>query len=480
MLFNSIPFLIYFPVVVLLYFAISDKIKNYWLLAASLFFYACWNPKYLCLLLLSIVVTYISSLLIAKAQKQSLQKLWLILCILINLSILFFFKYYNFAIESVCAVFSKTGLTITFSALDLVLPVGISFYIFQALGYTFDVYRGDVPCEKNLFQYALFISFFPQLVAGPIERSGHLLRQFDKVHRFDAKKAQSGLVLMMLGFFEKLVVADTAAIAANYVFANFRQMSALQLIIGIVIFAVQIYGDFGGYSHIAIGAARVMGFDLMDNFKQPYFATSIKDIWRRWHISLSGWFRDYLYFPLGGGRKGTVRKYFNLCVVFVVSGLWHGASWHYVFWGMLNGIYQALEDLWDKLTGKRWKAPKWLSIARTFALWNVALIFFRSPSLREAFAYVWYVLTKWEHPLNGLHYAAFGFTAVEAAVFLIAAITLWFVDDRRERGRDLCEWLCKTKAYVRWPVCLLVCLFIVIVAFRSFGQGAANFIYFQF
>lgn len=472
--------MLYFPVVVLLYFAVPDKIKNYWLLAASLFFYACWNPKYLFLLLLSIVVTYAGSLLIAKAERTVQRKFWLVLCIFINLSILFFFKYYNFAIESMCAVLGKIGLTITFPALDFVLPVGISFYIFQALGYTFDVYRKEVPCEKNLFKYALFVSFFPQLVAGPIERSGHLLRQFDEPHRFDGKKAQSGLVLMMLGFFEKLVVAETAAIAANHVFAHFREMSAPALIIGIVIFSVQIYGDFGGYSHIAIGAARVMGFDLMDNFRQPYFATSIKDIWRRWHISLSGWFRDYLYFPLGGGRKGTIRKYFNLCTVFLVSGLWHGASWHYVFWGLINGLYQVAEDLWDKVTGKRWMAPRWFSIARTFALWNVALIFFRSPSLREALEYLWYIFTKWEKPLTGLNYSVFGFSAVECVIFLIGTISLWIVDWRREAGKELGTWLCKTKAVVRWPICLAICLFIVLVAFRSFGQGAANFIYFQF
>lgn len=480
MLFNSIPFLIYFPVVVLLYFVIPDKMKNYWLLAASLFFYACWNPKYLLLLLLSILLTYITSLLVDRAKTQGKKKVYLTLCLMCNLSILFFFKYYNFAIESICGVFEKVGISIAFPAFDFVLPVGISFYIFQALGYTFDVYRGDVECEKNLFKYALFVSFFPQLVAGPIERSGNLLHQFDEVHRFDAKKAQSGLVLMMLGFFEKLVVAETAAIAANYVFANFRQMTALQLIIGVVIFAVQIYGDFGGYSHIAIGAARVMGFELMDNFRQPYFATSIKDIWRRWHVSLSGWFRDYLYFPLGGGRKGNIRKYFNLCVVFLVSGLWHGASWHYVFWGLVNGVYQMLEDLWDKVTQKRIKAPKWIAILRTFALWNIALIFFRSPSLREAFEYLWYVVVKWQEPFAGLHFSAFGFQEVEMWIFLFGTIALWIVDYRREIGKPLGTWLCRTKAAIRWPICLVICLFIVLVAFRSFGQGAANFIYFQF
>jgi len=240
MLFNSLSFLVFFPVVVLLYFLVPDKVKNYWLLAASLYFYACWNPKYLFLLLLSITVTYLGSLMIAGAKKQYMRNVWLGICIVINLSILFLFKYYSFAIGSICAVLGKCGLYITFPALDFVLPVGISFYIFQSLGYTIDVYRGDVPCEKNYFKYALFVSFFPQLVAGPIERSKHLLRQFDTPHRFDAKKAQSGLVLMMLGFFEKLVVAETAAIAANHVFGSFREMNAAVLIIGVVIFAIQI------------------------------------------------------------------------------------------------------------------------------------------------------------------------------------------------------------------------------------------------
>ena len=480
MLFNSIPFLIYFPIVVLLYYTIPDKVKNYWLLVVSLFFYACWNPKYLFLLLLSIGLTYFGSILISGAKFEQEKKLWLILCAVSNLSILFFFKYYNFAMESIAAVLGKIGLTVTFPALDYVLPVGISFYIFQALSYTFDVYRGDVACEKNMFKYALFVSFFPQLVAGPIERSGNLLHQFDEVHRFNAKKVQSGLLLMMLGFFEKLVVAETAAIAANYVFSDFRQMNALQLMIGMFIFSVQIYGDFGGYSHIAIGAARVMGFELMDNFRQPYFATSIKDIWRRWHISLSGWFRDYLYIPLGGARKGTLRKYVNLCVVFLVSGLWHGASWHFVFWGMINGMYQVAEDLWDKLTQKRLKAPKWLSVLRTFTLWSVSLIFFRSPSLREGLEYIFYMFTKWGDAFVVNPYLSVGFTRIEAIVFLLGVIALLIVDYCREIGKPLGAWICETKAVVRWPVCLLVCLFIVLVAFRGFGAGAANFIYFQF
>ncbi len=480
MLFNSVSFLVYFPIVVLLYFVMPDKIKNHWLLLASFYFYACWNPKYLFLLLIVILVTYVSGCLIAGAKKRIGQTLTLTVCVMLNLSVLFFFKYYTFALTSLCSALEKIGIAFSFPALDLILPVGISFYMFQALGYVFDVYRGDVAYEKNILRYALFVSFFPQILSGPIERYGYMRSQFETPHRFDASKAQSGLLLMLLGFMEKLVVAEMATIAVDRIFGSFREMSAIYLWIGSILFAVQIYCDFSGYSHIAIGAARVLGFDLRENFRQPYFARSIKETWKRWHVSLTGWFRDYLYIPLGGNRKGTLRKYINICMVFFVSGLWHGASWHFVFWGLLNGLYQVGEDLWDKLTKKRWKAPAWFAVLRTFLMWSVAFIFFRIPSLREGFEYVWYMFTKWNMALSQFELSVLGMEPTELVALMIGIAVLWFADYRREVGKPCGKWLCEANTAVRWSVCMILCLFIVIIAFRSFGQGAASFIYFQF
>lgn len=350
MLFNSYQFLIFFPVVTLIYFLIPHKIRYIWLLIASYFFYMCWNTKYALILLFSTAVTYVGGILISKANKVEdnrkkiiYKKVFVALSFIINLSILFLFKYFDFAIDNINRILAVLNIQLLNPKFDVVLPVGISFYIFQALGYTVDVYREDVKAERNFLKYALFVSFFPQLVAGPIERSKNLLEQMYEKHYFEAQRVKDGLLLMIWGGFQKIVIADRIAIVVDTIFNKFPEYGGMYIIVAAILFAFQIYCDFSGYSIIAVGAAKVMGFRLMENFNAPYFSMSISEFWRRWHISLSTWFKDYVYIPLGGNRKGKIRKYINIMIVFFVSGLWHGASWNYIVWGGLN---RSFSDCW--------------------------------------------------------------------------------------------------------------------------------------
>lgn len=306
MLFNSIDFLIFFPIVVFIYFIIPRKARYVWLLAASYYFYMGWNPRYAILIALSTVITYVSSIFIEKSQNAGnniTKNIWLAGSLVSNLGILFVYKYLTFFLDNLNAVISRFGLSTIDRQLDFLLPVGISFYTFQALSYTFDVYRGEIRAERNILKYALFVSFFPQLVAGPIERSANLLSQIQNVHKIEAwkyERIRNGLLLMMWGLFQKLVIADRAAILVDNVINNYVAYGFVELSLAVILFAVQVYCDFGGYTNIARGAAKVMGFELMNNFEQPYMAMNIKDFWRRWHISLTSWFTDYIYIPLGG------------------------------------------------------------------------------------------------------------------------------------------------------------------------------------
>jgi D-alanyl-lipoteichoic acid acyltransferase DltB (MBOAT superfamily) len=329
MLFNSIEFLIFFPIVVVVYFIIPDKIKHLWLLIASYYFYMCWNAKYALLILASTIVTYISGILLDKVKNQTLLKKSVVTAsFVINLGILFYFKYINFMLVIFTRIFAKLHIQLNTPVFDIILPVGISFYTFQALSYTMDVYRGEIKAEKNFFRYALFVSFFPQLVAGPIERSKNLLKQLSVPQKFSFENMREGLLLMMWGYYLKLVLADRIAIFVDTVYGDYKTYPGMYLIIATMLFAVQIYCDFAGYSTIAMGAAKVLGVELMENFNAPYLSTSVAEFWRKWHISLTSWFKDYLYIPLGGSRKGKLRKYLNKMIVFLVSGLWHGQDFH--------------------------------------------------------------------------------------------------------------------------------------------------------
>ena len=348
MTFNSIEFLIFYPIVLLFNFIVPRKYRWIPLLIASLYFYMSYSAELIFLIVFTILVSWVCSLIIEQSQNQAVRKLCLVLTLVVCLGILAFFKYYNFLAGSVSGIISLFGGARRDFSLDLLLPVGISFYTFQTLSYAIDVYRGTVKTERHLGYYALFVTFFPQLVAGPIERPGNLLPQLKEEHKWDWYNASKGGKKMLIGFFKKIVVADIIAKSIEKIYNDPANAPALGIIIATALFAVQIYCDFSGYTDIAIGCARIMGIKLMQNFDHPYRARSVAEFWRRWHISLSSWFKDYLYFPLGGSRCAKWKAYRNLMIVFLVSGLWHGADWTFVIWGVLHGAFQVVGKMTRK------------------------------------------------------------------------------------------------------------------------------------
>lgn len=490
MLFNSLGFLIFFPIVTLIYFAVPHKYRYLWLLGASYYFYMCWNPRYAMLMAASTLFTWLGGAVISKTNKTVAKKAAVALSFSINLLILFFFKYFWFTVDNINAVLSAVGMQTLSPKFDIVLPVGISFYTFQALGYTVDVYRGEVKHEKNILRYALFVSFFPQLVAGPIERSKNLLHQLREHHRFDYDRMVSGILLMLWGFFQKLVIADRAAILVDTVYNQAYSFFGFHFAVATILFAVQIYCDFASYTTIARGAARVMGFELMDNFNVPYFSRSIAEFWRRWHISLSGWFRDYLYIPLGGNRRGTLRKYFNLMVVFLASGLWHGANWSFIFWGALHGTYQIigaatanLRALTASLIGVDREKPYYpaLQCAITFALVTFAWIFFRAADISTAIFIIRKIFLDFRAELlfgGGL--TSMGLGAGDLVVLFAAIALLAIADSIKYRGISANAQICRMHIIPRFAVILTLLFSTLVFGIYGAGYSATQFIYFQF
>jgi len=417
MLFNSIAFLVFFPLVCVGYFAIPARhirARNAWLLAASYYFYAHWEPLYALLLLACTLVTYFSGRAMARARTQGARKGWLAACVVLNLLPLFFFKYYDFFAATLEQALQACGMGVRFPHLWLLLPVGISFYVFQAIGYAVDVYKGRVGAERSLLTFALFVSFFPQLVAGPIERSARMLPQYAQEHRLDYDNLMTGLRLMLWGFFLKLVLADRCGLYVDLIYHNLPYHNGGSYLVAAFFFSLQVYGDFAGYSLIAIGTARIMGFRLMENFRRPYLSCTLGEFWQRWHISLSTWFRDYVYIPLGGNRKGSVRCYVNLMVTFLLSALWHGASFTFLCWGAIHGVGVCLE----RALGLRHRQFK--GIGRFFH-WLVTLlvvvaawVFFRAPTLHDAFAVFSGMVSRMGLP----HMEIAHFLAIGAALFI--------------------------------------------------------------
>lgn len=490
MLFNSFDFMLFFPIVALLYYLVPYRFRYLWLLASSYYFYMSWNPKYAALIAASTGITYASGLLIGKEEGNRKKKLWVAASFLSNLSILFFFKYFNFAFQTLGDLLGGFGVHFAAPSFDVVLPVGISFYTFQALSYTMDVYRGEVEVEKNPLKYALFVSFFPQLVAGPIERSKNLIGQISERHYFNYERIKYGLLMMLWGLFLKLVIADRAALLVNQVFGNYTWYIGIQVAVAAVFFALQIYCDFGSYSIIAKGAALVMGFRLMDNFRQPYFATSIGEFWRRWHISLSTWFRDYLYIPLGGNRRGSLIKYRNVMIVFLLSGLWHGAEWSFVMWGFLHGIYQVIGQLTKPLKESVTNA---LSIDRqafsyrlgqgisTFILVDFAWIFFRANDMEHAWGVLGQMFKKW-NPIcfvDGTMWEL-GLSKANFLLLLAAVLVLLFVSVLEYKGHDVWQGVLRQGFLFRWAIYLLLMFCIIIFGIYGPGYSESQFIYFQF
>jgi D-alanyl-lipoteichoic acid acyltransferase DltB (MBOAT superfamily) len=382
MLFNSLQFILFFIAITILFFKLPHRFRWGLLLASSCYFYMAFKPSYILILAFTIVVDYFAGLLIENATRAK-RKLFLVCSLIANIGVLSVFKYWNFLVENLTASLSLFSLSNPIPLLMIVFPIGLSFHTFQAMSYTIEVYRGHQKAEKHFGIYALYVMFYPQLVAGPIERPQNLLPQIHAEHNWDFERVKSGLMLMVFGMFKKVVIADRLAIVVTDAYGDVYNQNGLTLLIATVFFAFQAYCDFSGYSDIAIGSARVMGFKLMENFRTPFFSKSIAEFWKCWHISLSSWFRDYLYISLGGNRVGVPRMYFNLFFVFLISGLWHGAKWTFVIWGALHGVYLIIGMVKDKLLPNL-KLPAVLQIIVTFSLFTFSLIFFRANNLTEA------------------------------------------------------------------------------------------------
>ena len=388
MLFNSLHFLIFFIIVTSAYFAMPHRLRWVLLLGSSCYFYMSFIPMYIAILGFTIVVDYFAGLFIENARGPR-RKLLLLCSLAANIGVLSIFKYYGFIEQNFSFLLHGLGIAGTIPHLSILLPIGLSFHTFQAMSYTIEVYRGRQKAERHFGIYSLYVMFYPQLVAGPIERPQNLLHQFREQHSFSLENFKSGLLLMLFGLFKKVVIADRLAIAVDYSFGNYAGQSGLSMLIATVMYSFQIYCDFSGYSDMAIGAARIMGFRLMTNFNSPYFATSLSEFWKRWHISLSTWFKDYLYIPLGGSRAGNLRTCLNLLIVFTVSGLWHGANWTFVIWGALHGLGLVIEKQFSFLSAKQpairgslpAKLTGWLL---TFTTVTLAWIFFRAPTFSQA------------------------------------------------------------------------------------------------
>ena len=478
MTFISPEFVIFFSVVIPLFFWARHRFRWLLLLVMSYVFYAFGTVQYLPLIALSTLIDYVAARMMPQRESPAWRKGWLTASIVANLGILFTFKYFNFFNESMASAVGYTPLT-----LDVVLPVGISFYTFQSMSYTIDVYRGRIQPEKHLGVVAAYVAFFPQLVAGPIERASNLMPQFRQKHRFDEARTISGLQLILWGFFKKVVIADRLAIYVNAVYNDVGHHTGETLLLATFFFSFQVYCDFSAYSDIAIGTARIMGFNLMDNFRQPYFARSVGEFWSRWHISLSTWFRDYIYIPLGGSRVSILRHMFNLMVVFFVTGLWHGAGWTFIIWGMLHGVAVSLQALtrrmgWTVFPESGGWTVEGLKLLLTFCFVAVTRVFFRANSLDDAF-YIVEHLFVFDPSVDVTAMFAEGLLGaqVEFALSLSLIAGLIIIDTFAERS-SIPALMSRLPVLVRWPVYYL--LGAAVVFSGLYGTGAQQFIYFQF
>lgn len=483
MLFNSIDFAIFLPVVFMLYWFITNKnlkLQNFLIVVASYFFYGWWDWRFLSLILFSTIVDYTVGLGLLKQENQLKRKILLLASIIVNLGFLGFFKYYNFFLDNFISAFSFFGAEIKSNSLNIILPVGISFYTFQTLGYSIDVYKRKLEPTKDFIAFSAFVSFFPQLVAGPIERATNLLPQFYNKRTFDYSKAVDGMRQILWGLFKKIVIADNCAEYANQIFNNSADMNGSTLVLGALFFTFQIYGDFSGYSDIAIGTARLFGFDLMRNFAFPYFSRDIAEFWRRWHISLSTWFRDYVYIPLGGSRGGTWMKIRNTFIIFIVSGFWHGANWTFIVWGALNAIYflpllltnNNRNNLEIVAKGKVLPTFKeFVSILLTFGLTVFTWIFFRSENIVQAFSYILGIFSK--SLVEIPEFSGMGKALTTIILVVIFVLIEWW-------GRDSQYAIAKIGLGWKKPLRYAIyCLIILsIMCFGNFNEN--QFIYFQF
>ena len=479
MIFNSVAYAIFFPIVAIVYLCLGVGAGNLWLLLSGYFFYMSADVRYGAILFGVSSVAYLSTNILGKMEKNApMRKITVVITIAIELSLLFFFKYFDFFNEITGNVFEVRFL----------LPVGVSFYIFQAVGYIIDVYRGDIEAEKNFVRAMLFVSFFPGLLSGPISRARELLPQFKVRHKFDYANVREGLIRMGWGLFMKLVIASRLSILVNLVFDNHASANAVQLIIGALAFGLQIYCDFASYTELAIGSAQCMGFKLRENFFQPFFATSSADLWRRWHMSLMSWFKDYLYIPLGGSRKGKARKYINILIVFTLSGLWHGAAWTYVLWGFFSGLFQVLGEMLKKTRDSiierspfKGRAARILhhgaKIFITLFFFNITAVLFRADSISQAWDILKTVFTTFSFSdFANTNIFDMGLGTINMCIAVFALLILFAVDLTRELGKEPRKLLINSKRAVRWTVYYGMILMILL----STNIGSQSFIYFQF
>ncbi len=483
MLFNSIDFAIFLPIVFLLYWFINNKnlrLQNVLILIASYLFYGWWDWKFLSLILISTSVDYLVGLKLVNENQSFKRKILLWISILVNLGFLGFFKYYNFFIENFQDAFSVLGMGFRINSLNVILPVGISFYTFQTLSYTIDIYRKKLQPTQDFIAFAAFVGFFPQLVAGPIERASNLLPQFCVKRSFNYQKAIDGLRQILWGLFKKMVIADNCAEYANIIFNNSNEYGGSTLFLGAIFFTFQIYGDFSGYSDIAIGTSRLFGFNLKRNFSFPYFSRDIAEFWRRWHISLSSWFRDYLYIPLGGSKGKPLNKIRNTFIVFIVSGFWHGANWTFIVWGLLNAIYflpllllkQNRRNLDSVAQGKYFPSIKeTFQMLATFLLVVIAWVFFRAETLNHAVSYLFEMFSE----------SLFTFPEfkgdMKGAFITILLIALFMMVEwlGRENEFAIKRIGLRWRRPLRWGM-----YYVIIIAIFYFGGREQQFIYFQF
>lgn len=487
MLFNSVEFMFFFIIVTTLYFLLPHRFRWSMLLIASCIFYMAFIPVYILILFITILIDYFAGIFIEESAGKR-KKLFLIASIMSTCLVLFIFKYFNFFNGTFAAIAAMLNLNYPIKAMNIILPIGLSFHTFQSLSYVIEVYRGHQKAERHFGIYALYVMFYPQLVAGPIERPQNLLYQFYEKHEFDYRRVTDGLKLMLWGMFKKVVIADRLAVAVGHVYDNATQFSGLTLIIATVFFAYQIYCDFSGYADIAIGAAQVMGFKLMDNFNRPYFSKTISEFWKRWHISLSTWFKDYLYISMGGNRVSKYRWQFNLFFTFLVSGLWHGANWTYVLWGAINGFYLVFA-IWTSNIRQKIKdtigfskfetADKYWKILVTFSLTCFAWIFFRAKNISDAF----YIAT---HLFVGLGkaFSLHGLRVINGEIgigtqgFITCVLLIIFMEcvHSVQRLGSIRQSFSKRPIYFRWAIYYALILSIMFLGI--FGKN--QFIYFQF
>ncbi|MBI9069119.1 MAG: MBOAT family protein [Salinivirgaceae bacterium] len=477
MIFNSVVFGIFFTLVFYLYwifFKNNIRLRNIFFILVSYLFYGWWDWRFLSLIIISSFVDFIVGEKIHSTTNKKNRKLYLLASLIVNLGFLGFFKYFNFFVDSLVTSFSAIGVELHSSTLNIILPVGISFYTFQTLSYTLDIYYKKIKPTKDIFAFFAFVSFFPQLVAGPIERASNLLPQFHEIKKIDYFKIRSGLILMLWGFFKKIVIADRLAIYVDGAYGNIGQATGLTALIAVLFFAFQLYLDFSAYSDIAIGCARTLGFKLSLNFNRPYLSQSFSDFWKRWHISLSSWFKDYLYIPLGGNKVNQTKLYRNIIIVFVLSGLWHGASWNFVIWGLLNGLFVLLLDKFIILK-KKTPASKIINSIVITSCWALSLIFFRAQTFNDALQMFGNLFKP-----STLSLYDFGLAKQEFKIALWLVAVFIFYEILIEKNKDIFNSLLSKHFIVRWSFYVAMVICILLIGSYGVGLNDSNFIYFQF